>query len=184
MTEKPNNSIFLIIFFACSLFLVSKVISRRAELTDKSRAKRLCSTPKILTLSSAHNLEIDPNCPGLSAIAIDKVIICPLRTKSLISIDESTLESILPPQRKIPTFLFLNLSLFSKIAARPAAPAPSETTLSFNKNIETASSIEFSETFKTSFTFSLIVDRGILPIFETAIPSAKVEPPQTKLVLL
>ena len=116
--------------------------------------------------------------------AIDNVIICPLRTKSLISIDESTLESILPPQRIIPTFLFLNLSLFSNIAARPAAPAPSETTLSFNKNIETASSIEFSETFKTSFTFFLIIDRGILPIFETAIPSAKVEPPQIKLVLL
>ena len=132
------------------------MISNFARLADKSIVNLLCSTLSTLAPEFAQIFEIIFNCPGLSGIVIVIVVICLALTKSLIKIEEMILESIFPPHKIIPTFLFLNVFWFSIIAAKPTAPAPSTTTFSVNANIAIACSIDESDTWITLSILSLI----------------------------
>ncbi len=85
---------------------------------------------------------------------------------------------MLPPQITVPTFLPLKRSGCASSAAIPAAPAPSATIFCFSAKVAIAVSIAVSSTSMISLTKSSMMARVILPGFFTAIPSARVWPPQ------
>ena len=124
----------------------------------------------------AIKFEILANIPGSSIISIRTLVILPSIKSFRLSMLANSLASILPPQITVPTFLPENISLFFIIAATPAAPAPSATTLSFSNKELMAFSSSNSLMSKISSTWSFIISEVIFPGLFTAMPSAKVSP--------
>ena len=90
---------------------------------------------------------------------------------------------MLPPQITTPTFLPLKCSGRDRMAATPAAPAPSATTFCCSQSFMTAASISPSSTSTMSPTRRPMISRVIWPGFLTAMPSARVVPPEVGFIL-
>ena len=124
--------------------------------------------------SALHKIVVNfSKLPGLS---ISTVLNCNLRCdliKPFSIIKFSIVTSTLPPLKIMPTLsLGFGQILWCKIAATPAAPAPSTTSFCFSSKNSTAFAISSSSTITMSSTHSKMSLKFFSFTSRTAIPSA------------